>query len=262
MDLGITGKVAMVTAASRGMGRAVARRLASEGARVVISARDVGALEDLAREIIGDGGTAPFVAPADLTDSGQIARAVARAIEAFGGIDILVANSVGPAPGKFEEADDACWYAAFDMAMMSTVRLVRAALPSMRTRFGGSVVAIQSTSVRQPLPHHVLSNAVRPGMPGLMKSLAMEFGRENIRFNTVTPGRVLTDRLLDLESRRLVPGETLDSRLERMGAELPIGRLGHPEEIADAVAWLVSPRASYVTGATIAVDGGNAKGLF
>lgn len=262
MNLELGGKVALVTAASRGMGRASAIALAAEGARVSIVSRDNVALEIVADFIKSAGYYKPLVVSADLNTRDGIDKAIDETVTRLGGVDILIANSIGPEPGGFEEMSDDAWADAFGKTILSTVRLVRGVIPSMKGRGGGSVVAIQSTSVRQPLPDHVLSNATRPGMPGLMKSLAMEYGRQGIRFNTITPGRVLTDRLRDLEARRLRVGEQLADRLTEMGRELPIGRLGRPEEIADVVTWLSSARASYVTGATIAVDGGNSKGLF
>jgi len=185
-------------------------------------------------------------------------EAKARAREAFGGVDVLVANAGGPPRGSFDELDDAQWYGAFEVSLLSVVRLIRAVLPDMRRRRWGRVITIQSSSVKQPIPGLDLSNAVRPGTAGLMKTLAGDLGRDNILVNTVCPGRILTDRLLGGARQA---GVSPEEYAVRVGADVPLGRVGTAEEFANVVVFLASERASYVTGVALQVDGGLIRGL-
>jgi 3-oxoacyl-[acyl-carrier protein] reductase len=262
MDLGLKGKAAIVTAASKGMGRACAMGLAAEGARVAVCARREDELQAAAALIREKSKGEVLAVPADVTRAADIERVVARTVEAFGGVEILVANAGGPPVGGFDQMSDAEWLAAFELTFLSTVRLVREVLPHMRRRRWGRIVTIQSSSVKQPIEGLILSNGIRPGVAGLAKTLAAELGRDNILINTVCPGRILTDRLRShLGSRAQAAGKSLEEFLPQAAGEIPLGRIGSPEEFADVVVFLASERASYVTGTTLQVDGGLIRGL-
>ena len=258
MNLGLTGKTALVTAASKGMGKACALGLAAEGARVVMCARTDVDLQAAAEEVRSKTGAQVVAMPADVTRADQVKALVARAHETFGGVDILVANAGGPPRGYFDELSDEQWYGAFEVSLLSVVRLVREVLPSMRQRRWGRIITIQSSSVKQPIDGLDLSNAIRPGAAGLMKTLATELGADNILVNTVCPGRILTDRLLGGARQA---GLSPEEYVRQVGADVPVGRVGTPEEFANVVVFLASERASYVTGVAIQVDGGLIRGL-
>ncbi len=258
MDLGIRGRTAIVTAASKGMGKACALGLASEGARVAMCARTPADLEAAADEVRKQTGAEVLAVPADVTSLDAVRALVARTRAAFGPVDILVANAGGPPRGTFAELDDAKWQGAFDLSLLSTVRLIREVLPDMTARRWGRVITIQSSSVKQPIDGLLLSNAVRPGVGGLMKTLASEYGGHNVLFNTVCPGRILTDRFLGGAG---VSGQPREEYVARESADIPLGRIGTPEEFANVVVFLASEKASYVTGVTLQVDGGLIRGL-
>ncbi|HEY3064655.1 MAG TPA: SDR family oxidoreductase [Methylomirabilota bacterium] len=258
MDLGLRGKTALVTAASKGMGKACALGFAGEGARVAMCARTENDLRAAADEVRSKTGAEVLAVPADVTRAADVERLVRRANEQFGGVDILVANAGGPPRGRFDELTDEQWTAAFELSLLSVVRLVRAVLPTMRQRRWGRILTIQSTSVKQPIDSLLLSNGVRPGVAGLMKTLASEVGKDNILVNTVCPGRILTDRFLGgAKGSGLSP----EQYVARHSGDIPLGRVGTPEEFANVVLFLASERASYVTGVTIQVDGGVVRGL-
>jgi 3-oxoacyl-[acyl-carrier protein] reductase len=259
MQLELSGKVAVVSAATKGIGRECAMALAREGARVALFSRDGERLQAVADDMERETGYRPFTQQADLTDAQSIRDFFEAVKSSLGPLEVLVANSVGPSPGPFEKYGDEDWLSAFEGAFLSTARMIRAAIPQMREAGGGSVVAIQSTSVKQPIVGLTLSNGVRPGVAGLMKSLAMEYGQYGMRFNVVCPGRVMTDRFLAVEASH---GQPLEERIARMAAEVPMRRLGKPNEVADAVLFLSSARASYITGSVLAVDGGNVRSLY
>lgn len=258
MDLGLGGKAALVTAASKGMGKACALGLAAEGARVAMCARTERDLRAAADEVRARTGAEVIAIPADVTSADQVQALVKGTRAAFGGIDILVANAGGPPRGYFDELADEQWYGAFEVSLLSVVRLIREVLPSMRERRWGRIITIQSSSVKQPIDGLDLSNAIRPGTAGLMKTLSSELGRDNILVNTVCPGRILTDRLLGGARQAGVPTEEY---LVKAGADVPLGRVGTPEEFANVVVFLASERASYVTGVALQVDGGLVRGL-
>ena len=258
MDLGIEGRVALLTGASRGIGRACAASLAAEGARVAICARGREAVEAAARDIAEEtGGEAvPFVA--DVARPDDVDRLLSGIAETMGPVDILLVNNGGPPRGGFDALEDKEWQEGFDVTMMSTVRLVRGVLPGMRERRWGRVLTIVSSSVRQPVDRLELSNALRPGIVGLFKSLAVTMGKDNVLFNCVAPGRIMTERFLSGSKNA---GMTEEAYAEKHRVTVPLGRIGRPDEIADVVAFLASERASYINGATVIVDGGMIRSL-
>lgn len=258
MDLGLRGKAALVVAASKGMGKACALGLAAEGARVTMCARTEAALDEAAAEVRQKTGVEVLTVPADASRSDDVRRVVARTVDAFGGIDVLVANVGGPPPGSFDQFGDEQWMAAFEQVHLSTVRFIREALPHMRRKKWGRILAIQSSSVKQPVEGLILSNGIRPAVAGLFKTLAGDLARDNITVNLVLPGRIMTDRFIAHQTERARrAGTPLDEYLRTVAtAEIPAGRVGTPEEFANVVVFLASERASYVTGAAIQVDGG------
>jgi 3-oxoacyl-[acyl-carrier protein] reductase len=263
VDLGLRGKVALVGAASKGMGRATAFSLAREGCKVAICARNPGPLEDALRAIRAETKADVLAIPADLSQATGVAAFVEGAKRAFGGIDILVANAGGPATGSFEAVTEEQWDQAWNLTFQSTARLVRACVPSMRQRGGGAIVAVLSYAVRTPIDNLVLSNSVRLGVVGLLKTLTRELAKDRIRVNGLAPGAIATERLVELHRNR---AEREGRRLEDVQAdetrEIPLGRFGTPEEIANVIAFVVSPRASYLTGIILQVDGGMYRGIF
>jgi 3-oxoacyl-[acyl-carrier protein] reductase len=257
MDLGIRGKTALVVAASKGMGKASALGLGAEGARVVMCARGEAALKDAAAEVKQKTGAEVLALPADASRAADISRVVAEANRAFGGVDILVANVGGPPPGPFEAMTDEQWKAAFEQVHLSTVRFIREVLPHMKRSRWGRILAIQSSSVKQPVDGLVLSNGIRPGIAGLFKTLAGDMAKDNITVNLVLPGRILTDRFLEHQTDRAKRnGVSLEQQMEISSADIPMGRIGTPDEFAAMVVFLASARASYITGVAVQVDGG------
>ncbi|MHB1134348.1 MAG: SDR family oxidoreductase [Chloroflexota bacterium] len=263
MDLGLRDKVAIVTAASQGMGKAVALGLAREGAKVAICSRRQEAISAAGEEIERATGSEVLALAADVTRPEDIERVVASTMQRFGRLDVLVTNAGGPPAGKFDDfADDAAWQAAFNLTLMSVVRLVRAAVPHMRAQGGGRIINIQSLSVKQPIDSLILSNAVRPGVIGLAKTLSFELAGDNILVNNVCPGRIATARVTENDQARAQrEGRSLEEVTKQQQATVPLGRYGQPEEFANMVVFLASERASYITGATIQVDGGLFRGL-
>ncbi len=251
MDLGIKGKTAIVTCASRGIGYACAETLAREGADTVICARSDGALARAAAQIQQITGAKVFARVADVTRAQDIEALIAAAGAKFGGIDILVAIGGSPPRGAFAETDAAQLQQGFEMTVLSVFRLIQAVLPYMRPKKWGRIITVQSRSVKEPIPALTVSNATRPGVAGLVKQLSQEVARDGILLNTVLPGRILTDRF---RQGAVQSGD--QGYFVAQAAELPIGRLGSPQEVADAVAFLASERASYVNGVSLAVDGG------
>ncbi|MBN2290497.1 MAG: SDR family oxidoreductase [Candidatus Glassbacteria bacterium] len=262
MDLGIRDKTAIVCGASRGLGYAAAGELAAEGAKVVICARGAGPLEEAARRIAGETGSPALPVAADVSRAGDVSRVVEAALEAFGGIDILVNNAGGPPPGLFETHDDRAWLAAFELNLLSAVRFSRAVIGPMRRSGGGRIVNITSVAVKQPVDNLVLSNAVRAGVVGMAKTLSNELAPHGILVNNVCPGFILTDRLVSLiRGRAEKQAVSYQEALDSFTSQVPLGRTGEPAELAALVAFLCSQRASYITGATILVDGGLCRAL-
>ncbi len=256
------GKVALVSAASRGLGRASARAIARRGAKVAICARDGGAVAAAAKAIAEEAGVEVWHCPADVSTAEGVRKFVAGAGERFGGIDVLVSNAGGPPRGSFGDFADADWARAFELSAMSAIRLVREALPHMRGRGGGRIIFILSSSVREPIDDLILSNVLRPAVAGLAKSLSRELAKDQILVNVVAPGTILTDRAREgRQAQADKEGVSLGEVLRRVSAGIPLGRLGEPEEIGATVAFLASPEASYITGGVFAVDGGRLRGI-
>ena len=262
VDLGIRGKVALVAAASQGMGRATALALGREGAKVAICARNEAPLEATAKAIRNETGAEVLSVAADVARADGVQGFVERAISAFGGVDLLVPNAGGPPTGRLEDLSEDQWARAFDLTLQSTVRLCRACVPSMKVRNAGAIVAITSISVKQPLENLVLSNTMRAGVVGLVKTLARELGGHGIRVNAVAPGWIATDRHKDLARTRAEREKrTLEATLADDAKEVPLGRVGRPEEVADLIVYLLSERASYITGNIVQIDGGLYRGV-
>ena len=267
MDLGLQGKVAIVAASSKGLGKATAICMAREGATVVMCSRNEGAIEAAASEacqaaIESENGGSALGIVADVTKSSNIEQLVYETIHRFGRVDILVTNAGGPPAGTFESLDANAFQKAVDLNLMSTLRLSQAVVPHMKSQGGGSIVNITSVSVKQPLAGLILSNTARAGVIGLSKSMANEMGQYNIRVNSVGRGPTRTDRIIDLARQRAeAQGLTLDEAIDSDTSTIPLGRLGEPDEFANVVTFLASPASSYVTGVTLQVDGGLYRGL-
>jgi 3-oxoacyl-[acyl-carrier protein] reductase len=244
MDLGLTDKRALVTGASRGLGKAVATALRAEGAAVAICARDAARIEAAAKDI----GAVGFAA--DLSAQGGAEAALLQATKKLGGIDILVLNTGGPPAGTFDAISDDAWRRAFEGLWMSSVQLIRGCLPGMRERRFGRIMIVTSISAREPLANLTISNALRPGLHGLINALSREVAADGITVNALMPGYTLTERIREI-----------GADVERIAKEIPAGRVGRPEEFAALAAFLASERAGYICGQAIAVDGGYLRSI-
>jgi 3-oxoacyl-[acyl-carrier protein] reductase len=261
MELNLTGKRALVTGSSRGLGFAAVRLLLEEGCRVAVNGRDPGRVEAAVSDLGGSPGSVIGL-PGDLTEPDVPAGLVESAAAAFGGLDILITNAGGPPAGAFESFDDAAWAAAVDLSFLLHVRLVRAALPFMRRSGAPAILTVTSFTVRQPLENLILSNSIRAATVGLTKSLAQELAPDGIRVNSILPGWTRTDRVVQLmRSRAEVKGTSAQEEEAALDREIPLGRIGKPEEFARAACFLVSPAASYITGVLLLVDGGFVNSL-
>jgi 3-oxoacyl-[acyl-carrier protein] reductase len=255
-------RIALVCAASQGLGKAAAHALAAGGAAVAICSRRADAIEAAAGELRRDTGGEVAAFAADLSRADDPARVVQQTVDRFGGLDILVTNTGGPRSAPFEALTDQDWYAAVDSLLMSVVRLCRAAVPHMRARGGGRIINITSVAVKQPVEGLMLSNAVRSAVVGLSKTLAGELARERILVNCVAPGFTRTERVAEVSRAAAArEGVTPEAIEQRIVAQIPMGRLGEPRDLANLIAFLASDGAAYVTGTTIPVDGGFLRGV-
>jgi 3-oxoacyl-[acyl-carrier protein] reductase len=262
MDLGLQGKVALVAASSRGLGRAVAEELAREGAHLVLCARGVETLRDTAAAIRRETGVEVVDIATDLADADERRRFLAAALEHFGRVDILVTNGGGPPAGPFESHDASAWAEAVRQNLDSVVELIRAVLPGMKTRGWGRIINVTSIAVKQPVDNLILSNSIRAAVTGLARTLANEVAPFGITVNNVMPGYTRTQRVVDLAARNATLRESTPEQEQRVWEQqIPMRRLGEPREFAAMVAFLASERASYTTGASIPVDGGWIKSL-
>lgn len=262
MDLGISGKNALVCGASRGLGRACAEALAAEGCKVALCARASAALDKAAADIATAHGVKTIAAPADLSDSSQAASATEMAINDLGGVDILINNNGGPPTGQWADFTEDNWRRAMDMNLLSAQAMTRVALPGMMHRGWGRIINITSVSVKQPLPGLMLSNSVRAAVIGWAKSLADEAAPHGVTVNNICPGWILTKRVDDiLEAKAGSTDTTKDQILAGVLTNIPAGRIGKPEELGCLAAFLASEQAGYITGASYAIDGGLCRAL-
>ena len=262
MDLGLKGRTAIVAAASKGLGRAAAEELARAGAEVAICARSAANLKQAVEAIRKSTGREVFSEELDVSDADAVRDFVAAVEKRYGHVDICVTNAGGPPAKKFLDISLEDWRNAVDLTLMSAVYFAREVLPLMRQRRWGRLIAVTSVSVKQPIDGLLLSNSIRAGVTGLMRTLANEFGPDGITVNCVCPGYTLTERLDELSAMQAkAAGLSRDKILEGYAANVPLKRIGKPEEFAAMVAFLASERASYINGCSIAVDGGYVKGL-
>ena len=262
MDLGLKGRVTIVAAASKGLGLAVATEIAREGAQLAICSRNAADLERAAAEIRKAAGSEVFWQALDVTDSARVSQFVDAVEKKFGRVDICVTNAGGPPSKAFLDVTLEDWRATVDLTLMSAVHFAREVLPRMRKNKWGRLVTITSLSVKQPIDGLMLSNSIRAAVTGMARTLANEFGPHGITVNNVCPGYTLTDRLDELAATAAKnSGVTREKIFERWASLVPLGRLGRPEEFAAVVAFLVSERASYINGTSIAVDGGYVRSL-
>jgi 3-oxoacyl-[acyl-carrier protein] reductase len=260
MDLGLRGKVAMVAASSKGLGFGIARELAREGALVSIGSRTESDVHEAAETLIQETDGDVLANVLDAANPGSIIQWLEKTTDEFGGVELLVVNAGGPPAGKFDDFADSDWQAAFELTLMSAVRMIRAVLPSMREAGAGSILTLTSSSVKEPIDFLLLSNVMRSGVTSLAKSLSHQLASENIRVNNLMPGRIATDRVRSLDQMN---AEARGISVEEVQAAnelgIPLRRYGTIEEFGRLGAFLLSDAASYITGQTIAVDGGSIK---
>ncbi|TXC91484.1 SDR family oxidoreductase [Metabacillus litoralis] len=262
MELGLKGKNALIIASSQGLGKAIAKKLAEQGVNVMISSREQNKLEDVKKELNELNNGRVSYKTCDIKNKNEIQELVATTINEFGSIDLLVNNAGGPPAGTFEEMTDEDWQHAFELNLLSYIRMIREVLPNMKSNSGGKIVNIASSSVKEPIPGLILSNTFRTGIVGLTKTLASELASYQIVINTVAPGRISTDRVAFLdETAANKQGITIEEIQSKVRNSIPMGRYGHPEEFANYVCFLLSDVNSYMTGQTFLVDGGMVKSI-
>ena len=255
MNLGLENKVA-----SKGLGYGVAKALADEGANLSICSRDKHAIEQSGEKLAAETGADVLATPCNVTDPAAINRWVERTVDRWGQVDALLVNAGGPPAGLFKELSDEQWEAAFQLTLMSTIRMIRAVLPHMKA--GGAILTVTSSSIREPISRLGLSTVMRSGVAGLVKTLADELAEDNIRVNNLIPGRIDTDRVRQLdEGTAKRQGISVEEAREQSITKIPAGRLGTIDDFGAAGAFLLSPAASYITGATLRVDGGMMRSI-
>jgi 3-oxoacyl-[acyl-carrier protein] reductase len=262
MNLGLNGKVAMIGGGSRGLGLAVARALAGEGAQVSIASRNPDAIKAAGARIQQDSGGQVLTFAADLASDTAIAEWHRTTVDRFGPVDLLFTNSGGPPAGRVLDFDDAGWRAAFELLLLSVIRQVRLVVPSMQARGGGAILMSTSSAVKEPIANIALSNVVRASVAALAKTLALELAASKIRVNQLVPGRIGTDRVREIdEINAKKAGISPDEQRQRSVSTIPLGRYGEPDEYGRMAAFLLSDAAAYITGASVQVDGGLVRGL-
>ena len=260
MNIQVDGKVFMVAASSKGLGFGIANELAKNGAIVCIASRTKEDIEKAAEKLRKESGAIVHASVLDVSNAESISRWVSEVETAFERIDGLVVNAGGPPPGNFDDFDDNTWQAAFNLTLMGTVRLIRGVLPVMRNSGGGSILTVTSMSVKEPINRLLLSNVFRSGVTSLVKSLSTELAKNNIRVNNLMPGRMDTERLRALaKNNAALNGISEEEMNQQMASDIPLGRYGTIDEFGKAGAFLLSPAASYITGVSLAVDGGIMK---
>ena len=262
MDLGLKGRGVIVAASSQGIGRAAAEAFAREGAQVAMCARNESILREAAAHIRTETGAEVYADNLDVTDSARVQRFVEEVAKRFGRIDVCVTNAGGPPAKNFLSISPDEWRKAVDLNFLSVVHLAKAVIPYMQRHRWGRIITITSVTVKQPVAELIMSNAVRAAVVGLVKSLSNEFGKDGILVNNVAPGYTATERLQELAGvRALSAGTSPEQIYQSWRAEIPLRRLGDPQDIADVILWLASERAAYVTGQTVLADGGIYRGL-
>jgi 3-oxoacyl-[acyl-carrier protein] reductase len=263
MDLQVNDKIYMIAGASKGLAFAIAEALAADGAKLSIASRDPVAIEQAANDLRQRFGGQVLACACDVSDAAAIANWHQQTLAEFGALDGLVVNAGGPPPGNFDDfTSDEPWQAAFELTLLSAVRLIRQVLPDLRARGQGAILTMTSSSVKEPIDYLLLSNVMRSGVTSLAKSLSQQLASENIRVNNLVPGIVETDRITQLATAQAsVANISVAQQKANMEAVIPMGRFGQPAEFGRAGAFLLSPAASYITGATLVVDGGTMRSV-
>lgn len=262
MDLQLNGAKVLVIAASQGLGAATALAFSREGATVAINSRNPESLTQTANKIHADTGNTVYPFAADVTDNSATQQLVEQVAGKLGGIDILVTNAGGPPAGTFDDFEQSHWESAVQLNLLSTVNIIRAALPYLRQSNRAAILTITSITAKQPVHNLTLSNAIRPAVIGLTKTLSLELGTEGIRVNSILPGMTDTERVTSLMTTRAKKNSsTIEDEYQKAATETAIGRIGKPEEFANAAVFLCSPAAAFITGVSLAVDGGATRGI-